>query len=76
MKKRDKAWEGYFPQVLGALSNIMDFDYDIVHLSTLGERGNSSSWTGGIGLLSKGVWWRLSLLCKIICWFRVDFLRI
>jgi len=54
MKKRDK-WEGYFPTLLASLSTIMDFDYDIVHLSTLGERGNSTSWSGGIGLLAKGV---------------------
>jgi hypothetical protein len=54
MKKRDK-WEGYFPQLLASLSNIMDFDYDVVYLSTLGERGNSTSWSGGIGLLAKGV---------------------
>jgi hypothetical protein len=58
MKKKDK-WEGYFAQVLAMLSNIMDFDYDIVHLSTLGERSNSSSWTGGIGLLAKGVCFNL-----------------
>jgi hypothetical protein len=54
MKKRDK-WEGYFAEVLAKLGVIMDFDYDIVTLSTLGERGSGSTWTGGIGLLAKGV---------------------
>jgi len=54
--KRNNKWEGYFFQLLVKLSTIMDFDYDIVPLTILGERSkDSSSWSGGIGMLSKGV---------------------
>jgi hypothetical protein len=53
--KRNNVWEGYFYQLLVNLATIMDFDHDIVELSTLGERKNTSTWTGGIGLLAKGV---------------------
>ncbi|XP_065350646.1 ionotropic receptor 25a-like [Cloeon dipterum] len=57
---KNRKWEGYFPILLEELGRIMDFDADIVPLTALGERSNTSTWTGGIGLLAKG---DLDLIC-------------
>ncbi|XP_059489229.1 ionotropic receptor 25a-like [Neocloeon triangulifer] len=58
--KRNGKWEGYYFSLLEELGRIMDFDYDVVTITMLGERLNTSIWTGGIGLLAKG---DLDLIC-------------